>query len=217
MLSADVWDNVPLPLVVIIGMLARDFADYWNHRIMHTRWLWPTHAAHHSDTHVNAFTGMRVHFLESFMMHATSVVMLTWLQMPEAIPFVVAFNLLHGLYTHLDLDWDHGPFKYLIVSPRLHRWHHADVPEAYGKNLAIVFPFYDVIFGTYYNPGSCENVEMGALKTGVPDKNPFHIYVFPFLSWGKMIQDVWQARKTQDETQALQGKERHKPADHLAT
>lgn len=187
-LDPAIWDNLPLFVVCIIGIVTKDFADYWSHRAMHTRWGWPTHAAHHSDTHVNAFTGLRVHFLESFLMTIAYVVLLTWMQIPEIIPIVALFYAVQGIYIHLDLDWDHGPFKYLFASPRYHRWHHADVPDAYGKNLASVIPLFDVMFGTYYNPGVCKE-KMGALNTGVPDKNPLLIYIYPFREWGDLIRE----------------------------
>lgn len=185
-LDPAIWDGVPLLLVCLIGIVTKDFADYWSHRVMHTKWGWATHAAHHSDTHVNAFTGLRVHFLESFLMTLGYVLLLTWMQIPEIIPAVALFYAVHGIYVHLDLDWDHGPLKFLFASPRYHRWHHADVPEAYGKNLASVMSIWDVLFGTYYNPGICEE-PMGALKTGVPDKNPVLIYIHPFQEWGRLI------------------------------
>ena len=188
-LSPDFWDHMPLLLVCLIGIITKDFADYWSHRLMHTRWGWPTHAAHHSDTHVNAFTGLRVHFLESILMSTSYLILLTWLQMPQIIPIVALFYTLQQIYIHLDLDWDHGPFKFLFASPRYHRWHHADVPEAYGKNLANVIPAYDWLFGTYYNPGVCKE-EMGALKTGVPDKNPILIYIYPFQEWARLIREA---------------------------
>ncbi|WP_108813957.1 sterol desaturase family protein [Loktanella sp. Alg231-35] len=187
-LDPAIWDGLPLFVVCIIGIITKDFADYWSHRAMHTKWGWPTHAAHHSDTHVNAFTGLRVHFLESFLMTMAYVLLLTWMQIPEIIPIVALFYAVQGIYIHLDLDWDHGRFKYLFASPRYHRWHHADVPEAYGKNLASVVPLFDVMFGTYYNPGVCKE-EMGALKTGVPDKNPLLIYIYPFREWADLIRD----------------------------
>ncbi len=195
-LDPAIWDQLPVLLVVVIGIITKDFADYWSHRAMHTKWGWATHAAHHSDTHVNAFTGLRVHFLESILMTISYVLLLTWMQIPEVIPIVALFYAVQGIYIHLDLDWDHGPLKYLFASPRYHRWHHADVPEAYGKNLASVIPLFDVIFGTYYNPGVCKE-PMGALKTGVPDKNPFLLYIFPFLDWGRLLRAEWD-KQTQD-------------------
>ncbi len=185
-LQSDFWSAYPFWLVCIIGVMSKDFVDYWNHRLMHTKWAWPTHAAHHSDTHVNAFTAYRVHFLEAVLMSLSYILLLTWLQMPAAIPVVIMFSTLHNMYVHMDLPYTHGPAKYLVASPVFHRWHHADVPAAYGKNLANIMPLWDRIFGTYYYPGPCK-AEMGALKTGVDDKNPFQIYVYPFLEWARLI------------------------------
>lgn len=185
-LPETVWDGWPLVLVAIIGIVVKDFADYWNHRLMHTEWGWPTHAAHHSDTHVNAFTTYRVHFFEAIVMSGSYIVLLTWLQMPKAIPIVVMFGAIHNMYVHMNLQYAHGPFKYLLASPAFHRWHHADVEEAYGKNLANIMPLWDRLFGTWYYPGLCED-EMGAKKTGVEDKNPFLIFAYPILEWSRMV------------------------------
>lgn len=195
-LPRDFWSGLPLAAVAVIGIVARDFADYWNHRLMHTKWGWPTHAAHHSDTHVNAFTVYRVHILESVVMTMSYIVLLTWLQMPQAIPFAVLFGIVHNMYVHVDLDIEHGPFRYLIASPRFHRWHHADVPEAYGKNLANLMPLWDKLFGTYRCPGPC-TAPMGALTTGVEDKNPISIYTYPFREWARLIRES-RARSKED-------------------
>lgn len=192
-LQPQFWDSVPLPLVIIIGLLATDFVAYWNHRILHTDWLWPAHAAHHSDTHVNAFTSFRVHILESIVGMVMQIVILTWLQMPAAIPYVIVLTVLFNMYQHIDLDIHHGPLKYIIASPRYHRWHHADVPEAYGKNLADMFPFYDLAFGTYYVPGPCKEM-MGATKTGVEDKNILSLLVYPFKEWRRMLKNTVSAK-----------------------
>ena len=81
-LDPAIWDNVPVWIFCIIGVAAKDFVDYWNHRLMHTKWGWPTHAAHHSDTHVNAFTANRIHFLEAMIMTTSYVLLMTWIQIP---------------------------------------------------------------------------------------------------------------------------------------
>jgi len=44
--------------------------------------------------------------------------------------------------------------KYIIASPQYHRWHHAEKEEAWDKNFASIFPFLDVLWGTYYYPHS---------------------------------------------------------------
>ncbi len=196
--NPQIWDNVPLWIICIVGIVAVDFADYWNHRLMHTKWGWPTHAAHHSDTHVNAFTGFRVHFLEAIVMTTSYIVMLTWLQIPQALPFAAAFAALHNMYVHMNLPYTHGPFKYLLASPVFHRWHHADVPEAYGKNLANKMPIWDKLFGTYIDPGQCHEA-MGALNTGVEDKNPILIYVYPFREWARLVQKTFSPAPKMDD------------------
>ncbi len=185
-LSPEIWDNTPLWLVCLIGFVAKDFADYWSHRLMHTTWGWPAHAAHHSDTHVNAFTTYRVHYFESVLMAFCYIVILTWLQMPGALPIVIMLAYLHSFYVHTNIPWGHGPFKYLLASPAFHRWHHADVEEAHGKNLANAIPAWDLFFGTYYYPGIC-TAPMGAKKSGIEDKNPILIFIYPFQQWGRLI------------------------------
>ncbi len=53
---------------------------------------------------------------------------------------------------NLNFDWG-WPLRYVLVSPNMHRWHHAaDDPEAVDGNFAVVFAFWDVAFGTFYVP-----------------------------------------------------------------
>lgn len=187
-LPADIWQPVPFPLLCLMALIAKDFADYWNHRLMHTTWLWPTHAAHHSDTHVNAFTSFRVHFLEAIVMGISYLIILTWLQMPTAVPVVYLVTHLHNLYVHTNLPIRHGPFKLLVASPAFHRWHHADVKAAHGKNIANVMPLWDALFGTYYDDRLCD-APMGGLKSGIHDTDPLQIFIYPFRQWGRLIRD----------------------------
>jgi sterol desaturase/sphingolipid hydroxylase (fatty acid hydroxylase superfamily) len=186
-LPPDFWRD-HLWIGLVIAVLAKDFCDYMIHRLMHTRWLWPTHAAHHSDTHVNAFSSFRVHFFEPVLMVANYLFVLSWLQLPHYLPLMVFFSMVLNMYVHIDMDWTHGPLRYVIASPRFHRWHHADVAEAHGKNLANVFPFYDLLFGTYYVPGPCTE-KMGARTSGIEDKNPLLIWIYPFQEWVRLARN----------------------------
>ena len=188
-IDRSVWDGVPLAVTILLSVLANDLLGYWSHRAMHMRWLWPTHAAHHSDTFVNGFTTFRVHFLEVFLVMASQMFLLSWMGLPEMLPVVAILHTIHNVYVHQDIDIDHGPLKYLIASPRYHRWHHADVPEAYGKNLSNIVPLWDVIFGTYYCPGRCE-AEVGALKSGVEDKSVTALVTYPFREWWRLLRGV---------------------------
>jgi sterol desaturase/sphingolipid hydroxylase (fatty acid hydroxylase superfamily) len=106
----------------------------------------------------------------------------------------------------MDLDWGHGPFRYLLASPRFHRWHHADTPELYGKNLANMFPFFDVMFGTYHVPGICRE-PMGAV--GVPENNFIQLMLFPITEPFKMVKADFAKRKAK----ALQARANATPAE----
>ena len=178
------WAAVPIWLLAPFAVLAHDFVDYWNHRILHLKWLWPIHAVHHSDPDVNGLTAYRVHMLEGLVMWGSYTILLTWLGIPaDAIGVGAILLALHNIYVHIDADWGHGPLRMVIASPRFHRWHHADVVEAYGKNLANVFPFYDWMFGTYRVPGRCD-APLGA--QGVPQNDVVQLTLFPLVEWTRM-------------------------------
>ncbi|MEM9212465.1 MAG: sterol desaturase family protein [Pseudomonadota bacterium] len=197
-MDVTVWTTMPAWLASIIVLIVVDFIDYWSHRLFHTRWFWPVHAAHHSDTHVNAFTSHRFHFLETMLDNVFYIVLLSWMNRPDVLPIVVLVNYLHGFYVHMDLPFKHGPFKLLIASPVFHRWHHMDTPEAYGKNLAATMPVWDVIFGTYKDISHID-APMGARASGVEDKNPIVMLIEPFLIWGKLFGEERDRRENQVE------------------
>ena len=183
-IDPGVWATLPARSLVIIALVTHDFANYWSHRLMHMRWLWPVHAIHHSDHDVNGLTAYRVHILETVVMWASYTILLSWIGLPaDAIGVGAIFLSLHIVYTHVNVDWDHGPFRLWLASPRFHRWHHADVKAAYGKNLAGMFPIFDRLFGTYYEAGRCD-AETGA--PGVPANDVVGLMLYPFAEWSRM-------------------------------
>lgn len=184
-LPADLWATVPTWVVALVAIVARDFANYWNHRLLHSPLLWPVHAIHHSDPDVNGMTTFRVHVLEAVVMTGSHILLLGWLSLPaDAIGAMAVVLTLHNMYVHADLDWTHGPLELLVASPRFHRWHHADLPEHHGKNLANVIPLFDVLFGTYLVPGPCV-APLGA--TGVPPSNPVKLFLYPAAVWAMQL------------------------------
>ncbi len=195
----ELWAELPFWLVGILAIVGYDLADYWNHRLMHVSFLWPIHAIHHSDHDVNGFTTFRIHLLEALVMQVSYIVLLSWAGIPaEAAAFGGALATIHNVYVHYNLDWDHGPFKLLLASPQFHRWHHADVEEAYGKNLANMLPIYDYIFGTYYEGGTC-NEKMGI--KGVPHADVVTLFFYPFAEWGRMLKRQFARQSNPIESQ----------------
>ncbi len=150
------WDAVPWPVTILIVLLGIDFCDYWSHRVMHHTLLWGVHAVHHSEQRMTWMTSFRVHFLEASVMNLGYFLLLGWIGVPVyAQAAAITISFMHNRYVHVDLGWDHGPLDKVVASPNLHRWHHSVLPSAYNKNYANVFSLFDVMFGTYYNPGKC--------------------------------------------------------------
>ena len=65
------------------------------------------------------------------------------------------------------------------------------MPDANGKNIASVIPLWGKLFGAYYNPGVCHE-PMGGLETGVPDRNPILLFIYPLQHWGRLLAEKWR-------------------------
>ena len=194
------WDGLPMIVPALIAVVAIDFVDYWSHRIRHAPLFWPIHAVHHSDTQLHYLSWYRGHILEHVFAQAVYIFAASWLGADAtAIVAIVMLKALHQQYVHMDIDWTHGRLGWLIASPRFHRWHHADHPEAYGKNLAFIMPLWDRLFGTYYCPGPCRE-PLGF--PGSPGDNFLGLMVFPFLEWGRMARRAVSNPRTPADTGA---------------
>jgi sterol desaturase/sphingolipid hydroxylase (fatty acid hydroxylase superfamily) len=168
------WPTVAA--AVVLG----DFFGYWRHRAQHSRWLWPAHAIHHSDTQLTWLSLERMHPIDRVSSLADMVI-LSALGVPV---WALAANALvrhyWGYVIHADLPWTLGKAGWVINSPAMHRWHHARDVEGSGHNFATVFSVFDRAFGTYHQPGPCtaplgvtEPMGQGALGQ----------YVHPLKTW----------------------------------
>jgi sterol desaturase/sphingolipid hydroxylase (fatty acid hydroxylase superfamily) len=138
---------------MVIYLVLSDVMLYWTHRIFHDAKLWRYHAVHHSSEHLDWISAFRFHPI-NIIFHSVLVdcVMLLAGVAPGVMVALVPFQLFMSALVHADVDWDFGPFKYVIASPMFHRWHHTDVARGGEKNFAPTFPLIDVIFGTFYMP-----------------------------------------------------------------
>ncbi len=178
------WSGVSVWIPALLAMIAVDFLDYWSHRLRHHRLLWPMHAVHHSDTHLNYLSWYRAHILEHVFIKGGHVVLAAMLgATPGMVAGLVVFTALHQQYVHMNVDWSHGPLRSVLASPRFHRWHHADDPAAYDKNFSNLMPIWDKLFGTYYCPGPCQS-PLGF--PGNPGENVRALMLYPFKEWGRM-------------------------------
>jgi len=153
MLEGGTLAKWPLWLQVITILVIWDFIQYWMHRAFHRGVLWKYHAIHHGPEHVNWHTSVRFHPI-NFIFYSTMIGAFMVLMgfSPAAFAILGPFNVLFSCMVHANLNWTFGPLRYVIASPVFHRWHHTAQLEGRDKNFAPTFPFYDIMFGTFYMP-----------------------------------------------------------------
>lgn len=173
--------KLPLWIQAAAIMMIGDFCGYWMHRIFHHGRLWRFHAIHHSPTALDWLSALRVHPVNDALMRiATTLPLLALGFAPVAVVSVIPVLTVMAIVVHANLDWDWGPLRTVLVSPRFHRWHHADDDAARGKNFAGLFPLWDILFRTYYMPARMAPQRFGT-DLAVPE-NLWRQLVFPFAS-----------------------------------
>jgi sterol desaturase/sphingolipid hydroxylase (fatty acid hydroxylase superfamily) len=96
---------------------------------------------------------VRLHPVNDALMRVAGAVPLLALGLaPVALAGVAPVLTLMAILVHANLDWDWGPLRAVVASPRFHRWHHTDEASARDKNFAGLLPLWDILFGTYYMP-----------------------------------------------------------------
>jgi len=145
--------GLPLALQFLLGFLVADLTGYAIHRLFHRHPLWRFHAIHHSSTHLDWLSSVRVHPVNDAI---TSFLQLFPLVLLGFKPLIFAsvgpFFIFYGLLLHSNVPWDFGPLRTIITSPAFHRWHHASEAHGIDKNFAGLFPMWDLLFGTFYLP-----------------------------------------------------------------
>src|SRR5688572_18543237 len=61
LVPASWWLAIGTYPALVMAVFLGDFIGYWRHRLEHTKWLWPTHAIHHSDEEMTWLTLNRFH------------------------------------------------------------------------------------------------------------------------------------------------------------
>ncbi len=152
--GASAWvAGLPLAWQFTGLMVVTDFCQYWLHRALHGRTLWPFHAIHHAAEEVNWTATFRLHPVNHLMVNTSLAVLARLAGVSELVLLLAApVFFFTGALSHANLGWTYGPLRYVIASPVFHRWHHVAAPEARDRNYAPMFAVWDVLFGTFRMP-----------------------------------------------------------------
>lgn len=157
----------------LIYLLLFDFVDYAIHRGQHAfGWWWQLHALHHSQRQMTMWSDNRNHLLDDVLRDSIFVAVALLLGVPPAqfVAVVAVMQLMESL-SHANVRLSFGPLERVFVSPRFHRQHHAigighesNGPGSLGGcNFAVLFPLWDLLFGSARFDGGTE-------PTGVRDQ-----------------------------------------------
>ena len=127
---------LPFVLQVLLGLLIIDISLWIRHGFVH-KFFWSFHAVHHSAAELSWMTTQRLHPLDQIVMSLIDCVILYIIGFSaEGMACAIIIKDLNNMFVHSNVVLDYPkPWKYIFVSPNMHRWHHAKEKEAHDKNF----------------------------------------------------------------------------------
>ena len=175
--------------------LGSDLLYYWQHRASHRiRWMWATHAVHHSTTRLNLTAAIRLGWTGNISGNFLFFLPLAWIGFhPYAIVTMLGVNLLYQFFIHSEFAPRLGPLERVLNTPSHHRVHHACNAPCLDRNYGGILIVFDRLFGTFAEQPSDQPLRYG-LVGGTPSFNPIRIALG---EWIAMLRDAWKAEGAQ--------------------
>lgn len=160
----------------VLYLLLFDLVDYLFHRAQHHYdWWWQLHALHHSQRQLTMWSDNRNHLLDDLLRDTVfvGVALLVGIAPTQFVAIVAITQLVESL-SHANVRLSFGRFgQRLLVGPQYHRLHHrigighegAGAGTLGGHNFAVLFPLWDIVFGSARFDGRYE-------PTGIRDQLP---------------------------------------------
>jgi sterol desaturase/sphingolipid hydroxylase (fatty acid hydroxylase superfamily) len=193
----DRWWSIPLLFISL------EFCYYWYHRTAHqVRWLWATHAVHHSSKYFNLSAAYRLGWTGWLSGNILFFMPLAWLGFqPIAIGIGLSLNLLYQFWIHTELISKLGILEWVLNTPSHHRVHHASNPEYIDRNFGGVLIIFDRLFGTFAEEKFNRSITYG-LTHPLSSHNPFEIALD---EWHRLFRDLSVAKTWRDRLRAILG------------
>lgn len=196
-LFTTVWKLAPVHFPLqsvwtwIAGFFVVEFAYYWFHRGSHRlRWLWATHAVHHSAEQLTLLSSLRIGW--------TSLLSAGWLAYlpvilmgfdPRLVATLLAFDLHYQFFLHTEAKVSLGPLERILNSPSHHRVHHGANDWCLDRNYGGVLIVFDRLFGTFAAERDAEPIRYG-LANRPPEANPAKLAL---REWVRLFGDMRKA------------------------
>jgi sterol desaturase/sphingolipid hydroxylase (fatty acid hydroxylase superfamily) len=191
-------------LLALAGLfVGSEFLYYWQHRASHRiRWMWATHAVHHSTTRLNLTAAIRLGWTGNISGNFLFFLPLALIGFhPVAIVAMLGINLLYQFFIHSEFAPKLGVLEWVLNTTSHHRVHHACNEPCLDRNYGGILIVFDRLFGTFAERPSDQPLRFG-LVGGTPSFNPVRIALG---EWIAMLDDAWKARGPGAKLRALFG------------
>jgi sterol desaturase/sphingolipid hydroxylase (fatty acid hydroxylase superfamily) len=180
----------PLALQVLFFLVVHDFYIYWFHRWQHhSRVLWRTHEAHHSNKEVDWLAGTRSHALEILINQTVEFAPTVLLGAnPLIVPIKALLDAVWGMYIHSNINVRSGRLQYIINGPEMHQWHHANDRRVFYANFSTKLALWDWLFGTAFLPYYEKPGEYGLYYNYPKDYFLQHLFAVKRIDEGKLVE-----------------------------
>lgn len=185
-LAADDWRTWAA------GFVAVEFAYYWFHRASHRiRWLWATHAVHHSARELVLPSAIRLGWTELFSLGWLFFAALMLLGFPPLVVAVLlGLNLIYQFPLHTEAIRQLGPLEWVLNTPSHHRAHHSRDAQFLDCNFGGVLIVFDRLFGSFRAEPAGGGLNYGLVHE-FDSKNPLRIALH---EWGRMLASMRGAK-----------------------
>lgn len=184
----------------VICFFADDLSYYWYHRISHqVRFLWASHAVHHSSEMFTFSAGLRVPWTSNL---TGTFLFWAWMPLIGIDPYMIIFmksvSVIYQFWMHTETinrlpKW----FEAVFNTPSHHRVHHSSNVEYLDKNHAGTLIIWDKLFGTYQE--ELHKPKYG-LTENIKSANPF---VIEFHEWKNLSRDIKKSKSIKHRVQYL--------------
>jgi sterol desaturase/sphingolipid hydroxylase (fatty acid hydroxylase superfamily) len=153
--------RLPWPVQAVVAYVAGTFAQYWYHRFMHTKLMWPLHAVHHSDRDFGILTVNRHHPIEVFILYMAIIAAIAPLGIDtRAIVAAMVPAMLVSTLQHSHLPFPRWAERWIVIGPAAHRVHHSTASAHYNRNFGVL-AIWDRLFGTFILPANARDGTTG--------------------------------------------------------
>jgi len=163
-------DDMALWLAIPLAFLFHEFAYYWDHRLAHRIGLfWAFHTIHHSSNEFNHSTAARGFVFDGQLKNLFALPAAFVGVDPVVYIAVSVVTNSYGIWNHASYVPRLGWLDRVLMTPKMHKVHHANQPQYIDRNYSQVTLLFDRLFDSTAHID--EEPDPGLVKR-VYDNNP---------------------------------------------